>query len=158
MSASNDAQGPFRDEKNRWRSISVIRRVVVLFGSVGMIAGAGLLTAGFALASGSLEPGNLSLSQSSGAVTQTPTWSTTDGCPSGFQGSAGLSVFNTDGSLAGPVSPVVASPTAAFQGTLTGDVGSVLATTNVTNGGTVALAIGCYSQASAMGNVKYVQL
>jgi len=130
----------------------------VFFGAVGMIAGGGLLTAGLALASGTVEEGHLTLSPASGATSSTPTWSTTDACPAGWQGSAQLADFDTHGIFVSNISPVVASPTAAFNGTLTGTMASLLAATHVANGGTVAFAVGCYTQTGAAGDVEWVQL
>jgi hypothetical protein len=40
-----------------------------------------VLTAGSALAGVGSQPGNLTLSPSSGALSLTPTWSTSKGCP-----------------------------------------------------------------------------
>jgi len=139
---------------------ATVRRAVVFFGAVGVIAGGGLLTAGLALATNTFEPGNLTLSPASGAGTLQPTWKTTTACPTGWQGSAAVAEFNTDGTYATRVSGVVSSPTAPItNGTLTGTVGSLLHSTNLpTTGGTVAWAVGCYTQSGGQGNVEWVQL
>jgi hypothetical protein len=156
MPVPNDAHGHASDEKAKRRT--GIRRLAMASAAVGMIAGTGLLTAGFAMAANTLESGNLTLTPSSGPVSTQPTWATTDACPTGFQGSAVVSEFNTDGSFAGNISAVVDSPTAAFNGTLQGTISTELSATNVTNGGTVAFAAGCFSQSGGTGNVEYVQL
>jgi hypothetical protein len=130
---------------------------VVLAGVVGLTAGAGLLTAGSALASNGSQPGKLVLAPASGASSLTPTWSTKDGCPAGFQGSAQLSEFNTNGTYASAISSVVQSPVAAFHGTLLGDIRALLGVTNIKKGGTIEFAIGCYSGVATSGKVKYVQ-
>jgi hypothetical protein len=156
MPVPNDAHGHASDEKSRRRT--GIRRLAVASAAVGMITGTGLLTAGFAMAANTLESGNLTLTPNSGPVSTQTTWATTDACPTGFQGSAVVSEFNTDGSFASNISPVVDSPAAAFSGTLQGSISTELSATNVTNGGTVALAVGCFSQSGGTGNVEYVQL
>jgi hypothetical protein len=153
-----DANVPVLDEDVSTRARRRLRRLAVALAAVGLIAGTGLLTAGFALAASPLEPGNLTLTPDSGPASAQPTWATTDGCPAGFQGSAVVSEFNTDGSFAGNISAVVDSPTAAFNGTLQGTLSTELSATNVTNGGTVAFAVGCFSQSGGTGNVEYVQL
>lgn len=142
----------------RWRAASRIRRGALLLGVAGMTVGAGLLTAGFAWAATGSQPGNLILSPGSGLATLTPTWSTTDGCPSGFQGSAEMSEFKPDGSLASRISPAVNSGlTAAFGGTLDGSIGALLRFAGVTGGETAEFAIGCYNQGGATGSVEFVQ-
>jgi hypothetical protein len=158
MPLPNDAHGPFSDEKVSRRTPTGTRRLALALGAVGLIGGTGLLTAGFAMAANALEQGNLTLTPNSGAVSSQATWATTDACPTGFQGSAVLAAFNTNGSFARDISPVVNNPTAAFNGTLQGTIGTELSATNVTNGGTVALAVGCFSQSGGAGNVEYVQL
>ncbi len=85
-----------------------------------MTTGAGLVTAGLALAASGAQPGNLILRPASSATALRPTWSTTDGCPAGYQGSAQLSEFNSNGTLASRISPTVAKVTTAFSGTLDG--------------------------------------
>jgi hypothetical protein len=158
MPVPHDEHGYVRDEQARRRTPAGVRRLAVAFAAVGMIAGAGLLTAGFAMAANTLEPGNLTLTPASGPVSTQPTWATTDGCPTGFQGSAVLSEFNTDGSFASNVSAIVNSPTTAFTGTLQNTISSELSATAVANGGTVAFAVGCFSQSGGTGSVEYVQL
>ena len=74
------------------------------------------------------QPGSLALSPTTGALTSTPTWATTDGCPAGFQGSAQLAEFTSAGTLVSRISPTVAGPAAAFSGTLDGSIGALLNT------------------------------
>jgi hypothetical protein len=158
MPVPHDAHSYVPDERARRRTPTGIRRLAVALAAVGMIAGTGLLTAGFAMAANTMEPGNLTLIPDSGPVSTQPTWATTDGCPTGFQGSAVVSEFNTDGSFASNVSPVVESPTTAFNGTFQNTMSNELSATDVTNGGTVAFAVGCFSQSGGAGSVEYVQL
>jgi hypothetical protein len=146
-----------RDANRRWRTARRIRRAVLLFALLGMTTGAGLVTAGVALAAGGSQPGNLILRPASGATTLRPTWSTTDGCPAGYHGSAQLSEFNTNGTLASRISPTVAKVTRPFSGTLDGDIGALLRRTDIKKGGTIQFAVGCYSLKSGKGKVEYVQ-
>jgi len=132
--------------------------VVLLFALVGMMTGAGLETAGLALAATGSEPGNLILSPASGPATSTPTWSTTDGCPAGHQGSAEVSEFNSNGTLASRISVTVNSGlTAAFRGTFDGKIGAMLRVTDIKKGGKVEFAVGCYSLEGGTGSVVFVQ-
>jgi hypothetical protein len=134
------------------------RRAAVVAGAIGLTAGAGLLSAGSALASNGAQPGNLILHPASGASSLRPTWSTTNGCPAGYQGSAEVSEFNTNGSFASRISITVNNPVAAFSGTLDGNVAALLSVaTNVKPGQTSEWAIGCYSQIAGTGHVKWVQ-
>ncbi len=147
-----------RDAKASWRVARTIRRAVLLFGVAGLTLGAGLLTAGSAVAAAhGSQPGGLVLQPASGAATLKPTWLTTDACPAGFQGSAEMSEFNTNGSYASRISFTVSSVTTAFTGILDGNIGALLHVTNIKKGGTVEFAIGCYSLPGGTGRVKYVQ-
>ena len=103
--------------------------------------------------------GALVLSPTSGPTSISPTWTTANACPSGFQGSAVLAELNTDGSIASTISPVVASVTTPFGGTLLpGDtVGSVLSLSNVTDARTVEWVVECASGAGVTGNLTWVQ-
>jgi hypothetical protein len=132
-----------------------------------MAAGAVLVFAGAALAAGvGTEPGSLSLSAATGALSSTPTWSTTDGCPANFQGSAQLAEFDGSGNLISRISPAVGvGITSAFSGSLDGPVGPLLATINgsgqggitASNPGTEEWAVGCWSLAGATGSSCYSQ-
>jgi hypothetical protein len=153
------------NKKWKWMTAGRLRRGAVILGAAGLTVSAGLATAGSALAGVGSQPGNLSLSAATGALSSTPTWSTTDGCPTGFQGSAQLAEFDMSGNLISRISPTVASVTTAFSGTLDGSVGALMATVNgsgqggisATNPGTEEWAVGCWSLAGATGSVEYTQ-
>jgi hypothetical protein len=133
-------------------------RWLVLLGALGLTAGAGLLTATAALAVTGTEPGNLSFHPPSGATTLTPTWSTTGGCPTGFQGSAVLFALNADGSIGTSASPTVANVTSAFSGYLLGTIGKIISLgTNVRGGGTSEFVVACSAGRGGLGNKTYVQ-
>ncbi|HEX4656834.1 MAG TPA: hypothetical protein VH307_05585 [Streptosporangiaceae bacterium] len=141
--------GSLRDAKVRW---------LVLLGALGLTAGAGLLTATAALAVTGTQPGNLSFHPPSGATTLTPTWSTTDGCPPGFQVSAVLYALNADGSTGTSASPTVANVTSAFSGSLLGTIGQIISLgTNVRRGGTSEFVVACSTGRGGTGNKTYVQ-
>jgi hypothetical protein len=66
--------------------------------------------------------------------------------------------FNTDGSLASRVSNVVAAPAAPItNATLLGNMSGLLGSSNITPGGTVEWAVGCFTGAGGTGSVVYVQ-
>jgi hypothetical protein len=130
----------------------------VLVALTGMTTGAGLATAGFAQASNGSQPGNLILTPASGATSKMPTWSTTDGCPAGHQGSAEVSEFKPDGTFASRISIVVnGDVTSAFKGTLDGNIGAIFRVTGIKTGETATFAVGCYSLEGGTGSVKWVQ-
>ena len=58
--------------KLKWGTAGRLRRGAVILGVVGLAAGAAVTTAGSALAANGSEPGNLTLTPSSGAVGTTP--------------------------------------------------------------------------------------
>jgi hypothetical protein len=136
-----------------------MRRGAVILGVVGLAAGGAVLTAGSALAGVGSQPGNLTLSPSSGALSLTPTWSTSTGCPAGFQASAEMSDYTTGGTLISRISPAVSSGlTAGFSGTLDGSMQLLLNQAGIAStGGTVEFVIGCYNQAGATGTASFTQ-
>jgi hypothetical protein len=147
-----------RDARSRYRSPRRFRRAVLLCALVGITTWAGLATAGLAQAANGSEPGNLILTPASGASTSRPTWSTTDGCPAGHQGSAEVSEFDSNGTLASRISIVVnGGLTAAFRGTFDGNIGALLRVTDIKKGGAVKFAVGCYSLEGGTGSVMFVQ-
>jgi hypothetical protein len=125
--------------------------------AVALTAGTGLLAAGPALASGGLEPGNLILEPASGAVSLAPTFATKDGCPTGYQGSAQVSIFGSNGTLLSRISVVVPFPAKAFHGALEGKMGAILQFAGVKSGGALQFAVGCYTGPGGTGNVKWDQ-
>jgi hypothetical protein len=149
MSVTRPVLDSLRDAKVRW---------LVLLGALGLTAGAGLLTATAALAVTQTQPGNLIFHPPSGATTLTPTWSTTDGCPTGFQVSAVLYAMNADGSIGSSASPTVANVTSAFSGSLLGTIGKIISLgTNVRGGGTSEFVVACSTGPGGTGNKTYVQ-
>jgi LPXTG-motif cell wall-anchored protein len=146
-----------REAGGRRRRIGALRRSVVIAGALWLTSAAGLLTAGSALASGGLEPGNLVLQPASGAISLAPMFATTDGCPTGYQGSAQVSMFGPNGTLISRISAVVPTPTAAFHGTLEGSIGALLKFAGVSAGAASQWAVGCYTGAGGTGNVRWVQ-
>lgn len=150
-------QCALRDPKVGWRTAGGLRRAAVLAGTVGLTAGAGLLTAGSALASNGLQPGSLILQPASGAVSLQPIFATTDGCPTGYQGSAQVSMFAPNGTLLSRISVAVPLPIKAFHGTLDGNIGALLKFAGVPGGGQSQWAVGCYTGPAGTGNVQWVQ-
>ena len=145
--------------KLKWGTAGRLRRGAVVLGVVSLAAGAAVMTAGSALAANGSQPGNLTLSNMGPApLTTQPTWSTTTGCPTNFQGSAVIEEFNTNGTAASRVSNVVAAPAAPItNATLQGTIGALLGASNITPGGTVEWAVACYSGVGGTGNFQYVQ-
>lgn len=149
--------GAQRESKVRWRAVRPLRRTAVMASAVALTGGMGLLTAGSALASGGLEPGNLILRPASGAISSAPTFATKDGCPAGYQASAQVSMFSANGTLISRISNVVPLPTAAFHGSFEGSIGALLSFAGVKAGGASQWAVGCYTGEGGTGNVKWVQ-
>ncbi|HSR86364.1 MAG TPA: Ig-like domain-containing protein [Streptosporangiaceae bacterium] len=146
------------NEKLKWRTAGRLRRGAVVLGVLGLTAGAAVMTAGSALAGVGTEPGNVSLNPASGATSLTPTWTTTDGCPSGFQTSAQMADFTTSGTLISRISPVVsAGLTAGFSGQLDFSMQTLASTGGFGSGGTVEFSVGCWSGPGGTGTVHYTQ-
>ncbi len=125
-----------------------------------MTTGAGLVTAGFALAATGSQPGDLELMfagsvVTSGPLTQTPTWKATTACPAGYRVSAQVAEFTTSGTEVSRISPVtsvgLASP--GFTGSLDGNVGALLKVAGISTSdpGTLKWVVGCWNGASGTG-------
>jgi hypothetical protein len=149
---------PLRDRNVRCRAASGLRGAALVAGAVGLTAASGLLTAGSALASTSLEPGNLVFTPASGGNSGTPAWHTTDGCPVGYRGSAQMSIFNSKGLMLSRISPAVNAGLAnPFSGTLEGKLSAILKFAQIKAGGQLLFVVGCYSLISGTGNVEWMQ-
>jgi hypothetical protein len=123
------------------------RTAVVLGLAGGMLGGFGAAAAQAAVGS---EPGDVSLSPASGPTSGTPTWSTTVGCNSGFQGSAVFRIVTASGGTFS-ISPGVASVAAPFSGTLQDPISLIQSVAGTPNGGTAELVVYCFSGASLTG-------
>jgi hypothetical protein len=156
------------NDKWKWMTAGRLRRGAVILAAAGVTVTAGLATAGSALAAVGTVPGGLLLASggttivppAGGLLTSQPTWGTTTECPTGFQGSADVELFQTNGTFVSIISSDVTGPTApipATQGQLDGTIGSILAFAgfSATAPGTVEFAVGCYSGAGSTGSVSY---
>jgi len=129
----------------------------VLLAVIGTMAGVAVVTDGPALADVGSQPGNLILRPGSGAAALTPTWSTTDGCPAGYRGSAVISMLTPHGRFISLISSTAYGLTKAFGGTLDGSMAALLHFAHVKNGGTLEFAVGCYTQVGGTGRYTYIQ-
>jgi hypothetical protein len=149
-----------RGARARCRYITTIRYARVLLGAIGVIGAIGVAavtTAAPALAGVGSEPGNLRFDPAGGATSLTPTWSTTDGCPAGYRGSAQMSIFTTGGRFLSSISNVAYNVTGSFKGTLDGTMSAILRFANVHNGGSLQFVVGCYSQIGGTGTSRWLQ-
>src|SRR5215469_4591121 len=116
MALAQICSGARRHATSARRIATTGRRGILFLGAIGMVAAAAVMTAGPALADVGSEPGNLKFSPASGATTLQPTWSTTDGCPVGYQGSAEVSIFDASGVLLSRISTVAYNVIHPFGG------------------------------------------
>lgn len=128
-----------------------------LLAAIGIVVGTGVMSAGPALAGVGSEPGHLKFSPASGDTTLTPAWSTSDGCPTGYQGSAQIAIFNVSGTLLSSISNVAYSIQGPFSGQLDGSIGAILQFAHVPDGGSLEFAMGCYSMTGAVGKFVWIQ-
>lgn len=91
------------------------------------------------------------LNPASGPTNSTPTWSTPDACPSGYQGSAVFSEAHADGSFT-TIAPVVNGTNIPFKGTLLGTIALIKSVGGIPNGGTQELFVQCTSGPGGTGN------
>jgi hypothetical protein len=98
-------------------------------------------------------PGAVALNPASGAIDSTPTWSTTTGCPAGFQGSAVFRAVRPNGTTFS-ISMATDKVTAAFSGTLQGPITEIQTVAGVPDGGSQELVVVCFSGASLTGTSR----
>jgi hypothetical protein len=130
-------------------------RSALLLGAAAVAAGASLASAGEAQAVVGTDLGALALTPSSGATTVTPTYSTTEGCPAGYQGSAVVRAVANDGSnRTSDISPDASNISAPFSGTLLGSMGDIkrVFTPATPNGTYQEFAVYCFSGVSETGS------
>ena len=142
-----------------------LRRTALTVGVAGATVGGMLLLAAPAGAVTGTDPtlGTVILSPTSGSNATTTTWTTTDGCPTGFQSSAVLEEVNLNSAGTAISSPMTFTAVSApFN--LTGsnpvttqplieDVPDLLSAANVQNGGSTEWVLKCSSVPSGLGVV-----
>jgi hypothetical protein len=99
--------------------------------------------------------GGVALNPASGSVNSTPTWSTSEACPAGYQGSGLFSESHTDGSYT-TIAQVVDGTNAPFKGTLQGTIAQIKSVGGIPNGGTQELFVICSSQQGGTGKTLNV--
>jgi hypothetical protein len=128
--------------------------------TAAVVAGGALLAIYVAEAAGAVpgamgtNPGAVMLNPASGSTGTTPTWSTTVGCPSGFQGSATFKEVHSDGTSTNLIAPIVNGTASAFHGTLQASIALIKTAGNIPNGGSQELFVTCYSMQSGTGNTQ----
>jgi hypothetical protein len=117
---------------------------------LAMAGGVVLGMEGGALAA--VTPGAVNLNPTSGPTSSKPTWATTVGCASGYQGSAVFREIHADGVTTNDISPTVNGTATAFSGTLQATMAQIQSAGGIANGGTQELEVICFSGASTTGN------
>jgi len=123
------------------------------------IGGTTVLTAGAASAAIGTSPGTLVLTpggSTASPTTTSPTWSTTVGCPSGFQSSAVVKEVHADGTTTNNVSVFVNSATVPLTGPipaqpLQATMAQIQTQGGIPNGGTQELFVTCFAGNSGTG-------
>jgi hypothetical protein len=109
------------------------------------------------------EPGGLTFIPATGPATESPGWTTKDGCPAGHNGSAELVAFNLKGAFESRISLPIEGPgpykSAPGAGVLDFNLQKVhlYATSDVGPDGTIEVAVGCYPSGAGLGQPVYVQ-
>ena len=129
-----------------------LARAALLLGVATATASTMVLSAGAAHAAVGKDPGAVSLTPGSGPTSSTPTWATTQGCATGFQGSAVFKIVESNGTTFS-ISAGTNSVAASFSGTLQDSISFIASSLppGIPNGGTAELVVYCYSAASEQG-------
>jgi hypothetical protein len=128
------------------------RRAALVLGVAGATAGGMVLGTGVAQAAIGNNPGAVNLNPTSGATSSKPTWATTAGCNSGFQGSAVFREVHSDGTSTNTISPVVNGTAAKFSGTLQASISAIQRAGGIANGHSQELVVICFSGPSLTGS------
>jgi hypothetical protein len=135
-------------------------RKALLLGATVAIAGLSLIGgAGVAHAALGTDHGKVTLNPATGPLTTSPTWSTTEGCPVGNQGSEKLLMVNVDGTTTTAWSANIngAANPVTNQAVLQGDqVADFEGFGGFNAGQTTELVVQCTSGASGTGSVMFV--
>ncbi len=138
-------------KKPKSNRVGRLGRAALMLGVATATASALVLSAGAAYAGVGKDPGTLALSPTTGATSSTPTWSTTQGCATGFQGSAVLRIEEGGGNTF-TLSPVVNTGLAGgFAGTLQSPISTIQTVAGLANGGTDEMVVYCFSGSGLTG-------
>jgi hypothetical protein len=130
---------------------AVVTVAVMLLGACSSEPGTSVNSAGGDGAAGG--SGTVTLNPPSGRVNLTPTWKTSTGCPSGYQGSAIFRIIQPSGytfSISGATNDV----TGPFEGTMLDPLGIIQDVARVPNGSTAELVVICFSGDSLTGTLQ----
>lgn len=144
------------------RAGRLARTAAMLAVAGATIGGSTLLAAGSAEAAIGTQPGTLVLTPGGSTASPTstsPTWSTTVGCPSGFQSSAVVKEVHADGTTTNSISVFVNSATVPLTGPipaqpLQATAAQIQSTGGIPNGGTQELFVICFSGNSGTGSAQ----
>jgi len=135
-----------------------LKRTALLLGAGTLVAGASLLGSTVAQAAVGTQPGAITLSPSSGPVTQAGiTYATTTACPAGNQGSAVVRIVDPGTSAVANLAPTNNSVATPFNGTFNGTFALAEQVFPDIVGATSEVAVYCFSGASATGTSIPVQ-
>lgn len=138
--------------RNRHSRVALAAVAVVVGGLwLGIYVGEGARAGAAAMGN---NPGAVKLNPASGSTGSTPTWSTTVGCPSGFQGSATFKEVHSDGTSTNLISAIANGTAAPFSGTLQVSIALIKTAGNIPNDGSQELFVTCYSMQSGTGNAQ----
>jgi hypothetical protein len=123
--------------------------------TAAVIALAGGMLGGFGAAAASAQVGTqlgaVTLTPASGPTSTTPSYQTTIGCPTGFQGSAILRIEEGSSGNTFSLAGAVNNTANAFSGTLLGPISEIQSLSGLANGGTDELVVFCFSGDSETG-------
>ncbi|HLK00446.1 MAG TPA: hypothetical protein VKU39_11130 [Streptosporangiaceae bacterium] len=97
--------------------------------------------------------GAVRLNPGSGATSSKSTWSTSQACPAGHQGSAVFREVHGDGSSTNSISGATDRVAAPFRGTLQASVAQIQVAGGIHNGGTQKFVVICFSGPSGTGTM-----
>jgi len=129
-----------------------VGRTTMLLGVAGATLGALVIGAGTAHAAVGKNPGAVNLNPTTGATSSTPTWATTVGCASGFQGSAVFREVHADGTT-NNISAVTNQVVSPFSGKLEGPLPLIKQLGSIPNGHTQQFVMICFAGPSATGTL-----
>jgi len=138
--------------------LKIFKRAAILAG-VSAVALSGVLlgsSQAHALTVLGTDAGAVSLSPASGSTSTTPTFSSTEGCPTGYQGSATLYINDPEGGGWDQLANTINGAGAAFSGTFNNALSLELEVFPDLAGTTAEIFVQCASDSSGLGSTENV--
>lgn len=145
----------------KFKPLQAGRKALLLGGVIAVAGAASLLAGGVANAAIGNGLGQITFSSMSGALTSTPTWSTSVACPSGFAFGT-LQIVAADNTTATPDIPTIGATTVSATSPISGaaleaNIATIESSALYTSGQTAEIVVQCSTLSGDTGTRQYFQ-